>query len=285
MKNITDHVFVFTSVVQQLNSIVIIDDDYLVVVDPGFFPGEIAALRSFLKPYEIPSRSRLLILTHSHFDHIAGVPYFPEYAVVTSSAWDRDNEERAIRQLEHFDTEFYVDRPWEQGSLPFAKIHYPVHHHETVGPFQFFHTPGHTLDSMSFTYKNVLFVGDYLSSLEFPFINASLPDYKHSLQVITELVQQSSITTLMSQHGPPADGTEISARIDSAHGYIDDLCHLVETAKQQHDAWSDVLAQANSLFYQGRPIPLGLKSAHERNLKTIWEEYHQSLHPSSFPKS
>ncbi len=285
MKHITDHVFVFTSVVQQLNSIVIIEDNYLVIVDPGFFPGEIASIRSFVQPYEIPSRTLLLILTHSHFDHIAGVPYFPEYAVVTSNTWDRDNEERAIRQLEHCDTEFYIDRPWEHGKLPFVTTHYHVQHQETLGPFQFFHTPGHTHDSMSFSYKNLLCVGDYLSSLEFPFINASLSDYQNTLLVITELVQQLSPTTLLSQHGPPAEGTEIFARIDSAHAYIDELCHLVETAQQQHYSWSNMLAQANSLFYQGRPIPLGLKSVHKRNLKTIWGEYHHSLHMSLIPES
>ncbi|WP_053959482.1 MBL fold metallo-hydrolase [Sulfobacillus thermosulfidooxidans] len=284
MKQITDHVFIFTSVVQQLNSVVIIDDDYLVIVDPGFFPGEIASIRNFLQPYENSSRSRLLILTHSHFDHIAGVPYFPGYAVVTSSMWDKSNEQRAIRQLEKFDTEFYVDRPWEQGKFPVVNTLYAMQHQETLGPFHFFHTPGHTDDSMSFIYKNVLCVGDYLSSLEFPFINASVSDYNKTLQLITELVHDSSITTLLSQHGPPACTNEILTRIDSAHAYIDELFHLVETAQHQDDIWSDVLAEANSLSYQGRPIPLGLKSAHERNLKTMWAEYHHSLNLSSIPE-
>ncbi len=286
VNQIADNIFLLTSVVQQLNTVVIIDKDYLVVIDPGFFPGEIAEIRKFLQPWETPSRTRLLALTHSHFDHIAGVPYFPEYAVLTSDAWDRGNERHAIRRLEQFDTEFYVDRPWEPGHLTPLTPQYAVRHGQSLGPFLFLQTPGHTHDSLSIVYEHVIGVGDYLSSLEFPFINASLKDYRNSLALIAGTVRQHSLTTLLSQHGPPAYGTEIPTRAALARNYIEQMCEIVETAHHSGWSWEKTLSQAPDVLFQNRPIPLGLIPAHERNLQTIWAEYAQehtlsTRHPES----
>ncbi len=270
-----DNVLIFSSVMQQLNTVVIINDKGTILIDPGFFPGEIQEIQQFLEQSST-SCERLMVLTHSHYDHIAGAPYFPNYRLAVSQLWDRDNEKRSARRLEQFDSEFYVERPWPR-RVKLAEPSVFVNHQETLGPIRFFHTPGHTLDSLSLLYENILIVGDYLSSLEFPFINKSFASYETSLTMFEEIIAKNGVSMLISQHGPPAlSADHMSGRIYSARDYIKQLRVLVDRAAMNKSSRDDMIQEALTMKYQNRAIPPGLVRVHQQNLELLWTEVQEN---------
>jgi len=277
MKKIRDDVYLFTSVMQQLNTVIIRTAHDLIVIDPGFFPDEIHAIRDWSLSQRAPSL-RAVLLTHSDFDHVAGAPYFPTYDLWVSSRWDRNNEALSLRALERFDTEYYLDRPWSPGPMEPLTRYHVLGDGVTHGPLEVFHTPGHTRDSIGIVYENVFVVGDYLSALEFPFINSSSTDYLMSLTRMQHLIAAYAIDLVVSQHGPPARGRdEISRRFAQAFSYIEELQNRVTHAMAEGLTWQQTLAQVDSMLFNDRPIAPGLLPAHHRNLKTLWKEYHQHV--------
>ena len=73
MKSIRSNVFVRSSHVQKLQSVVKVTEESIVVVDPAWFPDEIDEVQNFAAQFEESGRAKYLFLTHSDFDHIAGV--------------------------------------------------------------------------------------------------------------------------------------------------------------------------------------------------------------------
>ncbi|MCY0863425.1 MAG: MBL fold metallo-hydrolase [Sulfobacillus sp.] len=277
MKKIRDHVYLFTSVMQQLNTVAIRTSHDLIVIDPGFFPDEIQAIRDWSLSQR-PTSIRAVLLTHSDFDHVAGAPYFPTYDLLVSSRWDRNNEALSLRALERFDTEFYLDRPWSPEPMAPLTRYQALADGMTYGPLQVFHIPGHTRDSISVVYQNLYVVGDYLSALEFPFINSSSTDYLNSLTRMQHLIAEYAIDLVVSQHGPPARGPdEIARRFALAFTYIEELQNRVAHAMADRLTWQQTLARVDTMTFNGRPITPGLFPAHHRNLKTLWKEYHQHV--------
>ncbi len=276
MQQIADRIFLFTSVMQQLNTVVIIDDEHIILIDPGFFPQEIAEIQTFIRPWETPTRQRFMVITHSHFDHIAGVSYFPGYQLIVSEKWDRANEQRSRARLERFDGEFYVDRPWH-GLLSPILSNQTVRDGQKIGPLLFFATPGHTQDSLSILYQDILIVGDYLSILEFPFINHATNDYETTLRLFLKIVADYPVRLLVSQHGHHAQTlAEIKQRVVVSQEYIRSVRRDVQNTIDQHLSAEYLTNKAASFEYLGGMISVGLVEAHRRNVLRIWSEYHEA---------
>ncbi len=122
------------------------------VVDPGDDGQTVARFieREGLDPVAI-------LLTHSHFDHILGIPglreTWPDLPVYCHPA-DIPEEESAVTFGERFPTvtAFGGVRPYDEGDAV------------AVGPLtaEVLHTPGHTRGSVTLRVKDVLFTGDTL---------------------------------------------------------------------------------------------------------------------------
>lgn len=276
MQQIADRIFLFTSILQQLNTVVIVDDAYIILIDPGFFPQEIAEIQTFIRPWETPNRQRFIVVTHSHFDHIAGVSYFPGYQLIVSERWESANEQRSRERLERFDGEFYVDRPWN-GLLSPLQSTQTAAAGQRIGPLLFFATPGHTQDSLSILYRDVLIVGDYLSILEFPFINHGTNDYEKTLRLFLTIIADHPVRLLISQHGRHAQTlAEMKQRIAVSQEYIRCVRRDVQNIMDQHLSAEYLTNKAASFEYLGGIISVGLIEAHRRNVLRIWSEYHVS---------
>ena len=76
------HVEVFFSGIWQMTSTVLMSGRNCLVVDPGYFPRELADIAA-----HIPKQAAVeaLCFTHSHWDHVAGHGIFPTVPVYTSS--------------------------------------------------------------------------------------------------------------------------------------------------------------------------------------------------------
>lgn len=272
IKELRQGVYVHSSHVQKMQSVIVADDQALYVFDPCYFSSEIEELREFAKGLETPERSRWLILTHSDFDHIAGAHYFPDYKVVVSNRWDESNEVSSIEKIEMFDSEFYVDRPWS-GKMARVPIHRKVTDGDRIENIAFYEAKGHTWDGLISVIGDVAIVGDYLSAVEFPFVYTSYKAYQQTLAVFRRLLQSHDIRCVITQHGPAAeDPGEIMRRIELSEDYLHRAELLVQEGIGRGWSAERIVESGSDFQYDGQPIPIGIRSFHEKNLKLIWQE-------------
>lgn len=262
------------SLLWQTQCAVIEADGAVCVVDPGFFPHEIHEAQGLAARVGGPGARRLLVLSHSDFDHIVGVPYFEGFETVASARWDRSNARRARRArraLQLFDGGHYIarDRPLMTTVRPDRLIQADG---EEIAGCRFFLLAGHTRDGLGCFHpgSGALIVGDYLSDCEFPFIYVSALAYRETLDKLRRLVAQLSPRLLVSQHGAPAMGDrEIARRLLESSGYLE---RLLDAAAGATDARA--LAQATlGAWRQGVPDPI--MHYHRRNARIAWRELHR----------
>lgn len=273
IESVREGVYVRTSHMQQLQSVILIDDGGVYLFDPCYFDDEIREIRSFVTPFE-HGREKHLILTHSDFDHIAGVPYFsPEYDVWGATTWDTDNEQRAAAKIELFDGQYYVNRPW-QGTMNRIKFARQFQDDESYEGIHFVHAKGHTNDGLVAIKNGVAVVGDYLSALEFPFIYTSYYDYCATLKVLRGVFAKREVNRVIPQHGPYAEGPkEIEWRFALAENYLTALEIAVREGFRQGRDVDDVANEsAQSLTFDGQPLVKGITSFHKNNVRVLWRE-------------
>jgi glyoxylase-like metal-dependent hydrolase (beta-lactamase superfamily II) len=141
-----------------------------VVIDPG---GDADAIISRLRRHRFaPS---LIVLTHGHFDHLAGLP--PLLARIAEAGWDAppvaihsaDSRYLGAAARAAHSSDFrrvgalsYVDELWEDMPEPSRLIA----DGDRIGPFTVMHTPGHTPGSLCLydEAEGFLFSGDTLFS-------------------------------------------------------------------------------------------------------------------------
>lgn len=275
-QEIAEGVHVQPSLLYQTQSVVVADRFGVTVIDPNYFPHEILAARELAERLGGHGVGRWLALTHSDFDHIAGVPWFPDFQVLTQANWDLANEERARRAMADFDRETYIAR-----ARPLAG---PIRRdrgvrgdgEEHLG-FLCFHAEGHTRDGLVLHHRasGALIVGDYLSDLEFPFVYVSVRAYAQTLERFARILAEHPPSVLVSQHGPVAFGPEAAARrLDEARGYI---LGLQAAARQARDA--DALAESTRHLWRGA-IEDALYARHRANADIAVREARGDCHPS-----
>lgn len=168
-----------------------------VLVDPGCTtPREQEALTAFLSRNNL--RPRALLLTHGHFDHVAGVPFLTRK--YSCECWMHSADEKELRlsqalaPLYGFEAveEFRVDHYFDDGSeLSFRGIHQKV-----------IHFPGHTDGSVCLYVPDgpYLFAGDALVKGSLGFVNSS---YAEVLGYIGEKIWSLPDETIIFYgHGP-----------------------------------------------------------------------------------
>lgn len=214
----------------QMTSTVIRCGGSCLVVDPGYFPREIADLAQFIhKRLKVEA----LLFTHSHWDHVVGHGIFPGVPVYTSSVLARSILEKgvlateAMRKAKEYDSQWYVDRPWGYG--------WPedVRGLDDGGWFNIgdldieaFLIPGHAPDGMAIRAENWLLVGDYLSPCEIPFVD-HLTDYRRTLKRLITLID-AGIDNVIPGHGPPLSADEARRIARDDLRYLDAIARCAE---------------------------------------------------------
>jgi glyoxylase-like metal-dependent hydrolase (beta-lactamase superfamily II) len=194
----------------QMTSTVIRCGSSCLVVDPGYFPRELAELAAL-----IPRRAKVeaVVFTHSHWDHVVGHGIFPGVPVYASSVLLRSVREgralavEAMKKAQEYDSQWYVARPWGYG--------WPadIRGIDDGGGFNIgdldveaFFIPGHAPDGLAIRAESWLLVGDYLSPCEIPFVD-NLSDYRRTLQRLMTLIG-AGIEYVIPGHGPILSGEE-----------------------------------------------------------------------------
>jgi len=204
------HIEVRLSLIWQMTSTIIRSGRSSVVVDPGYFPREVAGLAAHISRR---ADVEALLLTHGHWDHVVGHGRFPGVPVYASEVLTRclteggDSAAEAMRKAAEFDSRWYVERPWGYG-WPEDLRGLDDGGWFNIGDLDLeaFLIPGHAPDCLAVRAENCLVVGDYLSPCEIPFVD-NLADYRHSLQRLLTLIPRG-IDTVVPGHGPRLSAEE-----------------------------------------------------------------------------
>ena len=219
---------IFTSSLYQTNSVVIETPKALFVIDPCWLPDEIATIRRFVDS-RLGSKYLYLIFTHSDYDHIIGYGAFPEAKVIASKAFARKEDKTTdVAAAVKWDAEHYISRDYP--------IKYPevgraidmagkaLHYSGTVMTFYF--APGHTPEGLMIVWEpaGVLIAGDYLSDIEFPFVEDSIGTYRRTMSKVDRILRAHQVKWMIPGHGSVAHGTEeVQKRKTESLEYLDDL--------------------------------------------------------------
>jgi hydroxyacylglutathione hydrolase len=224
------HVEVFFSGIWQMTSTVLMSGRNCLVVDPGYFPRELADIAA-----HIPQQAAVeaLCFTHSHWDHVAGHGIFPAVPVYTSSVLAcsvAEGGELAVNGMakaQEFDSQWYVARPWGY-RWPEDLRGLDDGGWFNVGDLDIeaFLLPGHAPDCMAIRAENHLLVGDYLSPCEIPFVD-NLADYRRTLKRLLTLIP-SAIDTVIPGHGPALSAADACRIAREDLGYLDRIARLAE---------------------------------------------------------
>lgn len=253
-----DHLTVFQSVLYQTTSAVIQTNHALIVTDPNWLPNEIAEIKAYIESV-IENRKLYIIYTHSDYDHIIAAGAFPQATAIASEAFaNRANKKEVLEQIHQFDAQYYIERDYP---IIYPDIDIVIEEDGQTLDLQdvtctFYLSPGHTRDGLFTVVEQfgILLAGDYLSDVEFPFIE-DFEEYVATIQKAQTIISNKKIEIVVPGHGiTTTHSDEIQNRIDQSLLYLNNLSNGIV---------DESALQKNYPFYKG------LKEMHELNKKTV----------------
>jgi glyoxylase-like metal-dependent hydrolase (beta-lactamase superfamily II) len=217
-------VLVITSRLWQTNAVALRAGEEAMLIDSPYFPDELEALPGLLAGAGFEPDA--LIGTHVDYDHVLGRLAFPGLALgLGEPSVVRLHREpgAAQRELRDKDAELYVERaaPLALGEVQTL----PVPGSIELGPEELELHPaeGHTSDGMAVMARwcGLLCVGDYLSNVEIPMVEAGLGEYRATLARLAPLVEAAD--TIVPGHGRPHGRDDALRILDEDVEYLDAL--------------------------------------------------------------
>src|SRR2546430_701734 len=81
-----------------MNSVVLLDREHTLIVDPGVLPSELDEIAREVGAFE--PRRITLIMTHGDWDHVLGAPWWPAAAILAHDAMAAETRAKRERILE-----------------------------------------------------------------------------------------------------------------------------------------------------------------------------------------
>lgn len=174
------------------NCYVLIDKEQALVIDPGAsFP----ELKDILQKYQATLQG--ILLTHAHFDHMAGVQSIVDE--FGCNVYIHDSEYSFLKDPQkNVSAAFGMDVSC--GILPktFHEGHINIGHFS----IQVMHTPGHSIGSCIFLIKGQLFTGDTLFSQSIGRCDLYSGNSKQMIQSLQRIALLEYDATIYPGHGP-----------------------------------------------------------------------------------
>jgi hydroxyacylglutathione hydrolase len=211
-----------------MNSVVLLDAEHTVIVDPGVLPSELDDLARVV--HEAAPEALTLFFTHGHWDHVLGRPWWPEAKTL---AHDRlAAEVKRDRESITRDAQTLAAEHGERWANPFAPFHTDIAvsglRFMPLGPWRlvFRDAPGHSDSQLSchLTDQRLLIAADMLSDIEPPILDGPVAPYRATLEALLPLAEHDAIETLVPGHGAIAHGRgAVLARIARDLEYLQAL--------------------------------------------------------------
>lgn len=228
--SISADALVITSAFWQTNAVALRAGGEAVLIDSPYLPNELEALPSVLAGAGFEPDG--LLATHADFDHLLGRLAYPQMALgVGESTAERLRREPggAQRALRDYDASFYVERlaPLSLGQVQALPVpgRVDLGSGEGAVEIELWGAGGHTADGTALFARSlgVLAVGDYVSSVEIPWISegGSLEAYRATLARLGPLVEAAE--HVVPGHGPAHTAERALRLIEEDVAYLDAL--------------------------------------------------------------
>ncbi len=247
--DIGDGVLVRQSVRYAMNSVVLLDEEHTLLVDPGILPSEIddiAAVVEAANPAAIT-----IIFTHPHWDHVLGRAWWPKAETLAHDAFpDAVKADLAYIRSEADRIAGESSERWARSFEPFPLQHFVSGlNFRKFGPWRIVlrSAPGHCATQLNvhLPEQRVLIAADMLSDIEIPALETAPEVYRGTLDALMPIVEGGAIETIVPGHGTIAHGRDqVLAR------FYADLDYLDTIERGVHGAWLGGLsaeATANKL--------------------------------------
>jgi glyoxylase-like metal-dependent hydrolase (beta-lactamase superfamily II) len=226
-ERVSEDIYIFTSeIYAQVTAGVLLYADGAVLIDTLAFPSETLEIKDFLEN-RLGVRVRYVVTTHSHADHTNGTCFFPD-AEVIAHALCREKLNTTGRQALARVKEQNQDLANVEIRLPDLLLNNgPLLLHMGKKTLQIFHTPGHSLDSISVLLREdrILFAGDLVMPIPH-IVDGDLDAMAASLQLLPQL----GLENVVQGHGEVVLRGEIDETIKSHLRYLDNIRRKAEQA-------------------------------------------------------
>ncbi len=263
----TKDLVIFESALFRTTTTLVFGEDYLILVDPNWLPVEIQFISDYISLHG-KRKHPYLLFTHSDYDHIIGYGKFPDCTTIASQNFVENRKKAFILdQIKIFDDANYIERDYP---ILYPQIDIVIttnyEQRQIQGETYIFHqAEGHSQDGL-LTYQEsqgILIAGDYLSNIEFPYVEHSLLKYQQTLDKLETLIAENGVGLLVTGHGDfTKSKSEMLKRIGESRKYLNDLEWAVRSG-QSFDL--------DQLFKRYK-FPGIMKKFHEANLKLVQEE-------------
>lgn len=234
----------------------ILADGEAALVDPGVFPEEIDAIATDLERRK--ARPALVLITHSHHDHIRGWNRFPGARVAGPKAVAEKDAAARARILA---AKQAVDRKFgaEETEFRYPELDLVLEEPATLSlgstEILFRMNPGHSNCSSTLIVpaQRALFSGDYLVSPGMPYCRWRIDRFEEALHRLRGWVQEFAIETVYPAHNPPIAGRgSIEAALDAELAYFGRLREIVAALETSGESEDEIAKLAASALRPGK---------------------------------
>jgi glyoxylase-like metal-dependent hydrolase (beta-lactamase superfamily II) len=195
-----------------MNSVLLLDPERAVVIDPGVLPSELDDLARAVR--EVAPAEITLFFTHPHWDHVLGRPWWPEASTIAHDGFAA--EVRRERDAIRGEAERLAAEHGERWRLEFEPFRLDL----AVSGLKFLHlspwrlvlrdAPGHSAHQLTchLPDQQLLIAADMLSDIEPPILDGPCAPYRETLEALLVLAEHGAIETVVPGHGAIANGPE-----------------------------------------------------------------------------
>jgi glyoxylase-like metal-dependent hydrolase (beta-lactamase superfamily II) len=234
-------VWSFQSPLWQTNSLLAVASDDVLLCDPAFSPEEIGVIAAEAARHA--GGQSFLLVTHADYDHVCGIPWFPDAEVVAGAgaAVKLEDGSAAAGLLSggaewgvEWPTDLRVDRRVAAGEL-------------AVGSFRIavIDAASHGREGLGYVLleQGILLPGDNLSGITIPLLAGSLPRARRSTERLLEALDRNALRFVVPGHGPVLSPEE-ARRIGEA-----DLRYLEQLEAAAREAAHGALSPGYALVH------------------------------------
>jgi hydroxyacylglutathione hydrolase len=268
-----DGIRVRQSRVYWMNSVLLLDAEHTVLVDPGVLPSELDDLEAATGA---PTRLTL-VFTHGDWDHVLGRPWWPKAQTVAHDRFAEDihKDPEAIARLAA-KAVLEAGEQWDRGFAPFHPDD-PVSglHFARLGRWRLVYrdAPGHSPSMLSIHLPehHTLIAADLLSDIEIPMLKQPSETYRRTLLELLPLAEHGAIQTLIPGHGSIARGAEtVLARLRRDLDYLEQLERRVRAAHGRGLSEPETTRELDEMEYTGKHAAYTMVDDHHRNVGLVY---------------
>jgi hydroxyacylglutathione hydrolase len=238
IRDLGDGVRQFQAPLWQTNSLLAVSGSEVLLCDPALAPDEIAAIRAEV---DALGGDRLsLLVTHADFDHVCGIPYFPEAEVLAGEEATRRIAEDAAGELVDAGPEWGYE--WRMEGLRVDRV-------VAAGSFQCgtfqveaLEAPSHGREGLAFVLhdQGIMCAGDHLSPITYPLLAGSLERTALAVEGLLGALERFELRWVVPGHGRALEPEEARAIGQADLAYLRELQQAAREAANDEagDGWA-----------------------------------------------